>query len=60
MVQAYKMMKKWRFNILSIRLNQEAALRAEFDNFCSRNRIRQEKTPTNIKEPKGAAERSGY
>ena len=57
--QAHGMIKKWGFDISCIRMDQEAGLQSEFDEYCLQHSIWQEKTPTGTKEQNGAAERSG-
>ncbi|KAI0992619.1 hypothetical protein K3495_g15566, partial [Podosphaera aphanis] len=57
--QAHGLIKKWGFDIQFIRMDQEAGLQSEFNDYCAKHGIWQEKTPTDTKEPNGAAERSG-
>ena len=57
--QAHKMIQKWGYDIQFVRMDQEAGLKSEFDAYCLQHGIWLEKTPTDTKEPNGAAERSG-
>lgn len=57
--QAHGLIKKWGFDIQFVRMDQEAGLQSEFNEYCAENGIWLEKTPTDTKEPNGAAERSG-
>lgn len=57
--QAHGLIKKWGFDIQFVRMDQEAGLQSEFKEYCAKHGIWQEKTPTDTKEPNGAAERSG-
>lgn len=41
-------------------MDQEAGLQSEFNDYCAKHGIWQEKTPTDTKKPNGAAERSGW
>ncbi|RKF78188.1 hypothetical protein GcM1_213022 [Golovinomyces cichoracearum] len=53
------MIEKWDIDIQFVRMDQKAGLKSEFDVHCLINGIWQEKTPTDTKEPNGAAEKSG-
>ncbi|RKF55037.1 hypothetical protein OnM2_092035 [Erysiphe neolycopersici] len=56
--QAHGLIKKWGFDIQFVRMDQEAGLQSQFNDYCTEHSIWQEKTPTDTKEPNGAAERS--
>lgn len=57
--QAHGLIKKWGFDIQFFRMDQEAGLQSKLNDYYTEHGTWQEKTPTNTKEPNGAAERSG-
>ncbi|KAI6245664.1 hypothetical protein HI914_06302, partial [Erysiphe necator] len=57
---AHGLINKWGFDIQFIRMDQEAGLQSEFNDYYAKHGIWQEKTPTDTKKPNGAAERSGW
>ncbi|KAI6249195.1 hypothetical protein HI914_02554 [Erysiphe necator] len=57
--QAHDLINKWGFYMQFIRVDQEAGLQSEFNDYCAKHSIWHEKTPTDIKEPNRATKRSG-
>ena len=58
-MQAHNMIRKWGYDIQFVRMDQEAGLKSEFNDYCLQHGIWLEKTTTANKESNGAAERSG-